>query len=154
MFANHNRSGLGHAAVLVLTLAAALTIALPAALATNQAAAEGPQMQIGPPTLHVKNGKIAMKAVCPAEASACSGVILGRLPLPRKRGSALDPGSLGGPFFNLKPGETLPVVFRLTAKTKAFLKTHRKTTLQVTVKVSDAEHNETVSTTKLTLFAV
>jgi hypothetical protein len=112
-----------------------------------------PQMLIGPQTVRVKNDRIVLKAVCPAEASACSGVILGRLPLARKPGSLLDPGSLGGPFFDLKPGETLRVVFRLTPKTRAFLKTHLKTTLNLTVKLLDEQDNESVTRLKLTLFA-
>jgi curli biogenesis system outer membrane secretion channel CsgG len=152
MLTHHARNLLGRAALL-LVLAAALAALAPAALAATRAAAEAPQMQIGPPTVHVKNGKITVKAVCPPEASACEGVILGRLPLTRKPGSLLDPGSLGGPFFSMKPGETMGVVFRLTPKTKAYLKTHFKTTLNLTVKVLDDEGDESVSKLKLTLFA-
>lgn len=153
MLSHHTRTTLGRAVVAAAVLAAALTALAPSALATKQAAAEAPQMQVGPPTVHVKNGKIVLKAVCPAETSACSGVIIGRLPLPRKRGSILDPGGLGGPFFSLQPGETLRVVLPLTPKTKAFLKTHFRTTLQLTVKVNDSEGNARVFTTTMTLFA-
>ena len=153
MLAYRTRNLLGRAAVVVLVMAAALAAVAPMADAAKQAAAEAPQLLIGPPTVHVKNGRIALKAICPTEASSCEGVILGRLPLTRKPGSLLDPGGLGGPFFDLKPGETLRVVLKLTAKTKAYLKTHFKTTLNLTVKVLDDERNESVTKLKLTLFA-
>ena len=139
------------AAALALAAVGAVS---PAAPAASRAATEAPQMQIGPPTVHVKNGRITVKAVCPPEASSCEGVISARLPLTRKPGSLLDPGSLGGPFFSMRPGETIRVVFTLTAKTKAFLKTHARTTLNLTVKVLDNERNESVTKLKLTLFAV
>ena len=134
---------------LVVAIAALAT----ASLAHGAVAGEAPQMQIGPPTVHVKNGQIAVKTVCPIDVTECSGVILARLPLARKPGSLLDPGSLGGPFFTMRPGEMKTVVFKLTEKTKAFLKTHPKTLLIVTVKVLDDESNESVSTMKLTLFS-
>jgi len=132
-------------------LPAAIGAAALAALAHGAGAAAS-QMVIAPAAAHVKNGKIALTATCSADASACSGVILGRLPLARRRGSALDPGSLGGPFFSIQPNETMPVVFKLTPKTTAFLKLHPKTTLTVTVKLTGDDHNELVSAIKLPLY--
>jgi hypothetical protein len=149
--ARHPRATLGRPLLAALLVAAAaLAVLAPAAGAK---AADAPRMLIGPSIVHVKNGKIVLKAVCPPTASACTGVILGRLPLARTPGSVLDPGSLGGPFFDLQAGQALRVVFTLTAKTKAFLKTHRKTALYLTVKVLDDQRNESVTKRQLTLYA-
>ena len=129
---------------------AALAVAGSSSAAANQAA--DPGLDLTPAAVHVKNGRIVMKATRAAEAGEASGVILGRLPLPMRRGSLLDPGSLGGPFFSMQPGQTIPVVFKLTDTTKA-LKTHPKTALTVTIKLLDAERNSFVSTKKITIYA-
>jgi hypothetical protein len=112
-----------------------------------------PNVAIGPKVAHVQNGKIRLRATCPATASRCGGVILGRLPLASKPGSILDPGGLGGPFISMKPGQTIPVVFPLTPATRTFLATHPKTTLTVTTKLSDDDGNEGQSQLRVTLFA-
>jgi hypothetical protein len=138
--------------VVVAALAVGAVAATPAAIA--QTLGEAPQMQIGPPTVHVKNGRITVKAVCPPEVSSCEGVIVARLPITRRPGSLLDAGGLGGRIFSMKPGETRGFVFPLTSKAKAFLKTHVQTTLNLTVKVLDDERNESVTKLKLTLFRV
>jgi hypothetical protein len=137
----------------VVGFVAAAAIAAPGAAAADEPDTTPPNVLISPGVAHVTKGKIRLNATCPAEEVSCSGVILGRLPLPYKRGSALDPGGLGGPILTIQGGQTVPIVFTLTPKTKAFLKTHARTTLTVTVKMLDEARNGSEEKVKVILHA-
>jgi len=139
------------AALAALVLAAAALA--PIATGDDGTDTTGPKVTISPTVVHVKNGKIRLKATCPGDEALCSGVILGHLPIARKRGSILDPGSLGGPILTIKPGQTVQIAFPVSAPAKAFLATHPKTTLTVQAKMVDDAGNEGTTQSKVTLFA-
>ena len=119
----------------IITVAVALAAL---ALAGVAAASTIPtQLSLQEKALKVKNGRIVLTVSC-ASDDVCNSIVTARVPMPG--GIIIKRGGLGGKIFKMQNAETKGVVFTLTPEVKAWLKTHRRTSLLVTLKATDGEY--------------
>jgi hypothetical protein len=127
---------------LVIALVAAAAL-LSAGLAGAQAAP--PKLEIGPSVVKVKNGKLVLVAKCIGDAE-CQSVLTARIDVRN--------GGLGGQIFDVDPGKTEKLVFKLEPNVRMWLKTHRRSTLVISARTSNEEYQVVWrGTFKLTLLA-
>ena len=107
------------------------------ALAGVAAADETTQLSLQEKTLKVNNGRIVLTVSCVSN-DVCNSIVTARVPMPG--GIIVKRGGLGGKIFKLQNAETKGVVFTLTPEVKTWLKTHRRTSLLVTLKATDGEY--------------
>ena len=112
-----------------LVVAAVAVVAL--AASSLAAAADVPKLQIGPSEVKVKNGKLVLNAKCIGEAE-CQSVLTARIDVKN--------GGLGGQIFDIDPGQTERLVFNLEPNVRAWLKTHRRSTLVINARTSNEEY--------------
>jgi hypothetical protein len=112
-----------------LTVAAVMLVAL---VSSSLAAAAGvPKLQIGPSVVKVKNGKLVLNATCLGEAE-CQSVLTARIDVKN--------GGLGGQIFEVEPGQTEKLVFKLEQNVRTWLKSHRRSTLVIEARTSNEEY--------------
>jgi opacity protein-like surface antigen len=111
-------------------IVAALAVA---ALASSSlaAAADAPKLQIGPSVVKVANGKLVLTAKCIGTAE-CQSVLTARIDVKN--------GGLGGQIFDVEPGQTEKLVFKLEPNVRAWLRTHRRSTLVISARTSNEEY--------------
>jgi hypothetical protein len=95
------------------------------------AAADVPRLQIGPSVVSVKNGKFVLGAKCLGEAE-CQSVLTARIDVKN--------GGLGGKIFDVEPGQTEKLVFRLESNVRTWLKSHHRSTLVINARTSNEEY--------------
>ncbi len=129
-----------------LIVLAALTLA---ALATSSFAAGAadavPKLKVGPSAVKVKNGKFVLNASCLGEAE-CQSVLTARIDVGN--------GGLGGKIFEIEPGKTEKLVFKLAPNVRYWLRSHHRSTLVIEARTSNEDY-EVVwrGTFRLKLFA-
>lgn len=109
---------------------AALAVAALAA-SSLAAAADVPKLQIGPPVVKVANGKLVLTAKCLGTAE-CQSVLTARIDVKN--------GGLGGQIFKIGPGQAERLVFKLEPNVRAWLRTHRRSTLVISARTSNEEY--------------
>src|SRR5918995_3344604 len=112
-----------------LIIAAVATGAL---LSTSLAvAADVPKLQVGPSVVKVKNGRIVLAATCVGEAE-CQSVLTARIDVRN--------GGLRGHIFDVDPGQTEQLVFKLEPNVRFWLKTHPRSTVVINARTSNEEY--------------
>jgi hypothetical protein len=97
------------------------------------------QLSLQDKTLKVKNGRIVLTVSC-ASDDVCNSIVTARVPMPG--GIIIKRGGLGGKIFKMQNAETKGVVFTLTPEVKTWLKSHRRTSLHVSLKATDGEYGD------------
>jgi hypothetical protein len=95
------------------------------------AAADVPKLQIGPSVVKVNNGKLILNATCVGEAE-CQSVLTARIDVKN--------GGLGGQIFDVEPGQTEKLVFKLEQNVRTWLKSHRRSTLVISARTSNEDY--------------
>jgi hypothetical protein len=95
------------------------------------AAADVPKLQIGPSVVKVKSGKLILNATCVGEAE-CQSVLTARIDVKN--------GGLGGQIFDVEPGQTEKLVFKLEQNVRTWLKSHRRSTLVISARTSNEDY--------------
>jgi hypothetical protein len=114
------------------TLVTAL-IAAAALVSTGLAGAQAdvPELKIGPSVVKVKNGKLVLVAKCLGDAE-CQSVLTARIDVRN--------GGLGGQIFDVEPGQTEKLVFKLEPNVRTWLKSHRRSTLVIEARTSNEDY--------------
>jgi hypothetical protein len=116
----------------VKTLVIAL-IAAAALVSTGLAGAQAdvPKLKIGPSVVKVKNGKLVLTATCVGDAE-CQSVLTARIDVKN--------GGLGGQIFDVDPGQTEKLVFKLEPNVRTWLKSHRRSSLVIEARTSNEDY--------------
>ena len=112
-----------------LIVAAVAVLAL--ASSSLAAAADAPRLQIGPSIVKAKNGKLVLVASCVGDA-ACRSVLTARIDVKN--------GGLGGQIFEVAPGRSEKLVFKLEPNVRYWLKSHPRSTLVIEARTSNEDY--------------
>ena len=112
-----------------------LAVLAAAALASSSlaagAAADVPKLKIGPSAVKVMNGKLVLNATC-IGSSECHSVLTARIDVGN--------GGLGGKIFDVDPGKTEKLVFKLEPNVRYWLRSHHRSTLVIEARTSNEEY--------------
>jgi hypothetical protein len=115
----------------ISALAALVVVALASTSVVASAQADVPKLKIGPAAVKVKNGKFALNATCIGSAE-CQSVLTARIDVKN--------GGLGGQIFDVEPGQTEKLVFKLEPNVRTWLKTHPRSTLVISARTSNEDY--------------
>ena len=115
-----------------LIVAAIAIAALASSSLAASAAADVPKLRIGPSVVKVSTGKLVLTATCIGELE-CQSVLTARIDVGN--------GGLGGQIFDVDPGKTEKLVFKLESNVRTWLKSHRRSTLVINARTSNEDYD-------------